>query len=60
LSENLPAAFIFSAVLAIFYAAFRIFRNQKRARLPFEVLLILIGGIYAVLALILTDRSRED
>ncbi|QAR33786.1 DUF4857 domain-containing protein [Geovibrio thiophilus] len=54
-SEKLPAAFIFSAVLAVFYAALMIFSGRRNRTLPYDTALVLAGGIYAVFALVLLD-----
>ncbi|WP_265821371.1 DUF4857 domain-containing protein [Geovibrio ferrireducens] len=54
-SDRPHAAFIFSAVLAALYAAFRIFGGTRNRALPFDTALVLAGGIYAVAALLLLD-----
>lgn len=60
LSEKLHAAFIFSAVAAVIYAAVKIFGGKKERTLPYDTAFVLAGGVYAVCALLLLDGFRRN
>ncbi len=57
LSENFMAAVICSVILAAVYGAVR-FGSGRRYRLATDTALVLVGGVYALLALLLLNDTK--